>query len=337
MESAYEGLNGAPFDGLNFQLKFTNQGKMSGSFQAFDISTAAARKLKFEGILTPIPASCCGGADTYALGYGSIFSAEEAKSWPVRISPPTPPPYPVNDLITGAPVVEEITAKTLTVSGVTEINRKLSAYVLLDDEGVPQAFVAADPATGKGVFNWTDLALPAGSQVAVVVNGLISAGTEVLKTEIADFEIPLNNDDKFEEGDPEDAVKGWRIYAMPTTFMLAEEVPVDGDLTIYAYPDNGKSPVRLEDWSELLPGQAFWVYVDKKSLGTASTLVSVQDVSVFNVKVQVIEAVPGQFVFSVAPAELPAGADFWKWTGELFQRDTDGAGWLRLPQTDRKQ
>ena len=157
---------------------------------------------------------------------------------------------------------------------------------------------------------------------------------EPTKTEIADFEIPLNNDDKFEEDDPEDAFKGWRIYAMPTTFMLAEAVPVDKLLTVYAYPANGKNPVRIEDWSELLPGQAFWVYVDKKSLGTASTLVSVQGVSVFNVKIQVIEPIPGQFVFSVAPAELPKGADFWKWTGELFQKDTDGAGWLRVPKTE---
>ena len=335
-ESAYEGLNGAPFEGLDFQLKFTNQGKMSGSFQAFDLATAAARKLKFEGILTPIPASCCGGGDTYALGYGSIFSAEEAKSWPVRISPPTPPPYPVDELITGAPVVEEITAKNLTVSGVEEINRKLSAYVLLDDEGVPRAFAVANPDTGEGVIDWADLALPAGSQVAVVVNGLISAGTEVLKIEVGDFEISLNNDDKFEEDDPEDAVKGWRIYSMPTTYMLAEPVPVDENLTIYAYPGNGKNPVRLEDWSELLPGQAFWVYVDKKSLGTAPTLVSVQGVSVFNMKVQGIEPVPGQFVFSVAPAEMD-GAEFWKWTGEFFQKDTDGAGWLRLPKIERKR
>ena len=85
------------------------------------------------------------------------------------------------------------------------------------------------------------------------------------------------------------------------------------------------APVRVADWTELKPGQAFFVWLTKAGVEDGVHLVQLDG----------FETAPaadpaGQYLFRGIEA-LPPQAEFWKWDNGRYAPAESGAGWLKLP------
>ena len=326
----YTNQEAQPYKDLAVAISFDAMGLMKGSFNVYDAVAGKPSKVTFQGILTPIPASCC-SAGPEAVGFGSLISEDGTRSWPVRIVPDR---YDGPTLV--APTVGIPTTNTVTASGAE--NPKLCTYVLLDKKGTIQE-IAND-----GVFAWRDFTAPESYSVAIVANGLIGENVPLLVT-AKGFSINLAKTDDITEDAPSGAiVKGWRVYGMPVEYVLTSKVPVANDLLVMAYLNGAKNLMKVTDWSQLEPGQAFWVYFNrsKKNDSQASNglLVNEPDATIVAVDYQVPDS-KGEFIFWTAPPELQPPAEFWQWNGSVFKlfeqgnevnpggESTPSAGWLR--------
>ncbi|MBR4518938.1 MAG: hypothetical protein IKO65_08060, partial [Victivallales bacterium] len=324
MVADYDGQAARPYKDLAIDISFDDKGLLEGFFNVFDAVTGLPSQLTFKGILTPIPASCC-SAGPEALGYGTILSNDGMRSWPVRIVP---------DRYDG-PMLRAPTISTTTtiVTATGAEDGKLCTYVLLNKEGTIQA-IAAD-----GIFPWRDLETPGSYSVAVVANGMIG-GSVPMVTTTTTFVIELADGDTFDVGEEDDVSRGWLAWTMPTSGMVLDGIPVEAPnnakagtvspiFIVFAYPEGATAPVRITDWSELEPGQAFWVYFNKAAVGTSKTLVSEEGVKVVEIDAVVPREASGEFVFQRAPEPLLEGVQFWNWNGDVYRRDTEGIGWLQ--------
>ena len=332
--SAFANAPAKPYQdlaGLDLQYDIAN-GLFAGTLEAVT-STGGTTQLSFSGILTPIPPSSCGCSGGEEVAYGSIRLADDAtKSWPICLMADEGlTASSLEELFPALPTVSIVDSSVLAVSGADE---ERGGYVLLNDE---ETIVAV---SANGQFPVAEL--PAGEcRAAIVANGLLGESVPFAKT---GFAVELADDvfNAFTDEDGDDATRGWLASVMPTDGVLLDSVPVIAPnnakavmvnpvFVVFAYPEDSTSAVQIRDWSELEPGQAFWVYFNKAAVGTSNTLVSAPEATMAAIESSAAETTK-KFVFQTAPTELPEDAQFWIWQGGEYRPAAEGVGWLEVAE-----
>ena len=277
--------------GINLEIRADEKGRFLGSFNLFG-KNLQAETVVFQGVFTPIPASCCSaGPDAIATGafcYGG-------KTWPVRIVPDITLDF--SELLPAEIAVEVEEAKRMLI--VTDFVEN-SVLLVMDGEG-ENIFAADDDGRMEMAAEW----LGKGLSFAMADYGLMVEPTVVYQYRTLTFTAGAE-DEALNQGE-------WMALAIPEGFTVVEGSVSSDFSSFYVFDEKRKTFVQGKNLTGLEAGQAFFLYADP---APEQTLTLTLDVFSEAEKSQPEDGKKGGFQFVAEPSGVQEKA-VWEWNAEI--------------------